>query len=1440
MATAASGGLSTWCTGAESFATPDIRHSAPWVAQSEQPPQVSPPRQNSHPSAFDFKWLRGSTDQGMGPQRSYAPFEPPIATETRCGSTLSDFIMPSMPPPPPVAPDWLRDLRAFAESEVRDSVGDFAGLTSVNVPGSGFDVNRLGSAGSDTRRGSGSDGGNGLGASSRTGDTCGLSGAASAARRESEREHHVQGIYGDDLERDGVLPRRPFDGLDSGVIGGTSCAGIGRAWELKSSMPDAGIGGSPKKEPEREWGRAARTSEPPSRARRSWLDDLEALSKDCSWNIDGLSKPSTVWRSDNPERDPSVRPSWDRRSFAPREQLDSLPCSDNEDDGNVEQEHAHGWAPCHERGGAADLDAISAEWQCSFSRLEGMEFLQQQQQQQQDLPQLQQQWRLQEPPPPPVPLRPSQRIAPPWKEDLHNWHDDLSCRYSSGVWDPPTPQRAGYPTTSTVAESLEPSPMNSRAGSLESSRASSCSVDRADVQMSPPQARQGLPRNMASQAVKRSVRISQVSQGSPRRTLSQGSSRDPSLSPRERSFRASKSPPTSSPREGRVCDQASLLSCPLAPPASLVPCAELGRSSAKTVPRRPTGLLTRRHSTLGALQTEGTESTLSAEKSRRIRQHVPRTWRAPMQMCGGCLERSELGSEVTAEVRLWLLGETSGPQCSQVVLDRALTVLANFKLASGCQLEVLGGPLGAIVGGYSDADWLHDEVFKKQPTHAICEAFQLLGLRGRGDGDWSNVQTEEVSLAYRRLCLRGHPSRGGAPRGYLKLQVAMELIRAFAGEAGPLEPGSRTPRAKERTPTPMAAADEETPATRLRNALGRFGCTDQFAGFVLNDITLVRELQLTAQQAEEEAAKIPQEQLEEMNRALDEYILRQMCFKSEIVDEIARLHEDCAYAILGVSSDATDTEIKKAYRVIAMQCHPDKGGDKEDFQELNNAYEKIMEQRRSTTDPFGKTSPDHSDNEQSGGEEQKAEKKPRSAEKEKRPKRDENNSSEGNDNNNGNTEGESGEEDLDEGDGENEYCEGGSNASIVEKAGKAAEEASRYAKTAAEFAHQAAEAAETARRGREQGSRDTLTKSISHSAIVLTLTVVKAVRVVGYATLDVAAQCRIGAKRNPTAVGCAERAVTAMSLGLEALNAALACAEVTETTAAELQAPTSTGPEDGSGSSSTAAAERFVGAAVRASLAAASASNAAMSAAIAAVEGSRECAKAVEAKSISKDEKTEDARTPEEREEDAEATEADAVNAPEPKVPTPKPTPEEVAAAAARRLVAQRNNNHKVLQRLNAEILGHQQNVKQFLQTNRQLIPDVTGEAKRKVFGLLSDYAAEVRLELDGLICAANGGDESASMEELLSVIQEQPMLVPFAQEQSVAIPVSVKARVLKMAALYDYPLAIQVIEDEIFTPVKSGLGADSSDLKKELDRIFARMQEDLKCNASESSTAAV
>ena len=63
---------------------------------------------------------------------------------------------------------------------------------------------------------------------------------------------------------------------------------------------------------------------------------------------------------------------------------------------------------------------------------------------------------------------------------------------------------------------------------------------------------------------------------------------------------------------------------------------------------------------------------------------------------------------------------------------------------------------------------------------------------------------------------------------------------------------------------------------------------------------------------------------------------------------------DSAYKILGISPSATDDEVKKAYRKMAVENHPDKvaylGEDvqraaKEKFQKINEAYEAIKKQR---------------------------------------------------------------------------------------------------------------------------------------------------------------------------------------------------------------------------------------------------------------------------------------------------------------------------------------------------------------------------------------------------------------------------------------------------------------------------------------------------------------
>lgn len=60
------------------------------------------------------------------------------------------------------------------------------------------------------------------------------------------------------------------------------------------------------------------------------------------------------------------------------------------------------------------------------------------------------------------------------------------------------------------------------------------------------------------------------------------------------------------------------------------------------------------------------------------------------------------------------------------------------------------------------------------------------------------------------------------------------------------------------------------------------------------------------------------------------------------------------YELLGVQPDASEGELKKAYRKKALALHPDKGGDPELFKEVTAAYEALADpQKRDMYDRFG-------------------------------------------------------------------------------------------------------------------------------------------------------------------------------------------------------------------------------------------------------------------------------------------------------------------------------------------------------------------------------------------------------------------------------------------------------------------------------------------------------
>jgi len=631
----------------------------------------------------------------------------------------------------------------------------------------------------------------------------------------------------------------------------------------------------------------------------------------------------------------------------------------------------------------------------------------------------------------------------------------------------------------------------------------------------------------------------------------------------------------------------------------------------------------------------------------------------PVDGDDGVLESSTFGPAVGPVVALWLRGGATSAQVIHIVADHCTTKATKV---GGHQS---GGALGSLVGGWPVVPENASELLSAAPAEAVEQAYAVLGTHG-------DAETHAVNVAYRKACLEFHPHRGGSADAYAKVQIAMEIIRGHRDAAEP------------------RALDRDT----VYQLLG--GCNTCVGGS-LSDGLLLREMILGDEAMLQEVSQGEAQEWSRHNRAVDDYVLRLMRLKAEAQDEIAQLRERWSYSILGVGAHASAAEIRKAYRRAAMLLHPDKGGDAKDFQQLLEAYEKVMEQK-------GAAEPDDS---------QAAQPSASSA-----PQR----AGAGFDSSTAHGEPEA----NDEGEAEIDPV------SLRKKLEASTASAICFATTARGFADQAKEAHETCVSAAESTCTSSeLLKSLAHSGVVLALTVVKAVRACGYGVLDVGTAASTLAKLQASDATLTASAAAATAAGFDALNAAGECASATEAAAKRLQVN---------------AASSYVEAAAMASAAACDAARLAEMAAQAAQDIVTSAKAAVYARAA--------AAAPASAPAPGQPRSAESVEKPgSPKVePIPGPPESEAPAIVAQRLHTQRVNNKRLLVRLNSEILEAQATVKSMLVRNPALIPEVSVADASTVLGVIRDSFRAAALWLAGR-------EENEQRAELVTLPLFSPLL---------------------------------------------------------------------------------
>lgn len=318
------------------------------------------------------------------------------------------------------------------------------------------------------------------------------------------------------------------------------------------------------------------------------------------------------------------------------------------------------------------------------------------------------------------------------------------------------------------------------------------------------------------------------------------------------------------------------------------------------------------------------------------------------------LEWSSLAEAPRTALRQWVQGQLGGRHCMLVLqhgasADSMLSTFSNDDPSlsdargPGASLNVLAGlqAEAELIGCSQEGGWLFEEVFSKTPAQMLEEALAV-AIREIGDPSFrhpGDLSAEQANLALRRRAMKALCNVGvsdgdaASSRGadeYTRTQVWLELLRLHVEGPGT---GARVPPAERAAPAGASKDRKKAgpPEEKLRP---------------WDDRGVMEELGKAEGDIEAESQNMSLENLRDQNRHIEEYMVRLVRQKDELKHAVKVAEERDAYCVLGLEGPSVSDEVlKKAYRNLARQNHPDKAGDKKRFQAIQHAYTSVQRQR---------------------------------------------------------------------------------------------------------------------------------------------------------------------------------------------------------------------------------------------------------------------------------------------------------------------------------------------------------------------------------------------------------------------------------------------------------------------------------------------------------------